>query len=313
MIKHHVKHPAYPCREVNGLVYAYLGPRERMPLLPNVPWIALPEGHVCVEGKFINECNWLQALEGDCDSAHSAYLHRTADRLRGQMRTRMNAPRFEVDVTRWGVRAAALYPAKDGATLVRTNGFTMPCIGHIPNGRTIDGKLDGFHTIYQVPVDDYTVARYDVQAEMSRPVDDSYTFGLGSRRRSRQEVGPDFRKLANRRNDYLIDREKQRSAVVWCGIDAGNHTQDACVTETMGAISDRTQEHLGVVDSHIVAVRQFLLRAVKEFQQGADPPGVAREPAQNDFSDLYFLSGTIPDGVPWKAMAGQVTTYASVS
>src|SRR5437764_14141465 len=33
MIKHHVKHRAYPCREINGLILTYMGPAEKMPLL----------------------------------------------------------------------------------------------------------------------------------------------------------------------------------------------------------------------------------------------------------------------------------------
>src|SRR5437867_9380804 len=78
MIKHHVKHTAYPCQEANGLVYTYMGPRERMPLLPDLPWITLPSDHVEVTRKMITEGNWLQTQEGNVDSTHSAFLHNRA-------------------------------------------------------------------------------------------------------------------------------------------------------------------------------------------------------------------------------------------
>src|SRR5712692_9034750 len=55
MIKHHVKHQAYPCREVNGIIWTYMGPKEKMPLLPALPWITLPADHVLAQRKMINE------------------------------------------------------------------------------------------------------------------------------------------------------------------------------------------------------------------------------------------------------------------
>src|SRR5579862_1226915 len=76
MLKHHVRHTAYPCIEANGLVMTYMGPKAKQPLLPNFEWLSLPADHVSVEGKYWNENNWLQSVEGDCDSAHIEYLHR---------------------------------------------------------------------------------------------------------------------------------------------------------------------------------------------------------------------------------------------
>lgn len=90
MIKHHIKQRAYPCHEVYGLVITYMGPREKMPLLPNFPWFTLPQENVGVAIKLYNECNWLQALEGDCDPTHSPYLHWRGDRASTNQQTRRN-------------------------------------------------------------------------------------------------------------------------------------------------------------------------------------------------------------------------------
>src|SRR4051812_38351407 len=79
MLRHTVRQTAYPCREVNGVVYPYRAPPAKMPPLPTLPCITLPAEQVCIGSKMLNECNWLQGLEGDCDSSHSAYLHRRTD------------------------------------------------------------------------------------------------------------------------------------------------------------------------------------------------------------------------------------------
>lgn len=300
MLRHHVKHKSYPCQEVNGLILTYMGPREQAPLLPAFPWLTLPRDHVCVGSKFLLECNWLQALEGDNDSIHTPYLHRRAGRGSSlENVARRNPAAVDVDVhPDWGVRATTSYRVDDEQLFVRTNTFLMPCIGNTPRGR---GEVnEAVHTIYQVPADDYTNWRYDFESYWDRPVDSSYALA------QRREVGPGFQKLMNRANDYLIDRARQKSGEIYCGVDAGNHTQDAMVTESMGRITDRTEEHLGTSDMHVVAVREFLLKAVRDFQRGEDPPGVVQDPAKNDIGNLcHMLTAVIPAGADWKALLPQ--------
>lgn len=63
-LKHKVHHTAYPCMEACGVVFTYMGPKEKKPLLPNYPWLTVPPDFVEVTTKFFNECNYLQALEG---------------------------------------------------------------------------------------------------------------------------------------------------------------------------------------------------------------------------------------------------------
>ena len=60
--KHKVHVTAYPTVELGGIVWAYLGPPERMPAPPKFAWTQVPETHRHVT-KVIQECNWLQALE----------------------------------------------------------------------------------------------------------------------------------------------------------------------------------------------------------------------------------------------------------
>jgi phthalate 4,5-dioxygenase oxygenase subunit len=73
--KHKVRLTAYPTCELGGLVWAYMGPPEKIPPLPKFAWTQAPETHRHVS-KVIQECNWLQGLEGGLDTSHAPILHR---------------------------------------------------------------------------------------------------------------------------------------------------------------------------------------------------------------------------------------------
>ncbi len=73
-LKNKVHHTAYPCKEAAGIVWSYLGPNETVPLLPNYEWMNLPPDNLYVS-KSMQDCSWLQGLEGECDSSHLSILH----------------------------------------------------------------------------------------------------------------------------------------------------------------------------------------------------------------------------------------------
>jgi hypothetical protein len=100
-----------------------------------------------------------------------------------------------------------------------------------------------------------------------------------------------FRPIANQDNDYLIDRDLQRSMGTYSGIP--QIAQDAMAQESMGAIYDRRQERLGTSDVMIIRTRRKLLDCVRAFGRGAAAPGV-------DNPELYRMrSGgvIVPAGV----------------
>src|SRR2546423_5905593 len=65
---------AYPTRERGGVVWAYMGPRQEPPQLPDLEANNLPEGEY-VASAIQRECNYLQGLEGDIDTSHFGFLH----------------------------------------------------------------------------------------------------------------------------------------------------------------------------------------------------------------------------------------------
>ena len=142
-----------------------------------------------------------------------------------------------------------------------------------------------------MPADDTHCWRYDIGFRRDRAVRDDEVH-------RRKQINPDFSKIRNARNNYLQDRQKQKT-VNFTGIDDFfNH--DACATESMGAIFDRTKEHLGVSDKAVIAVRKYLLTAVKDLQNGAEPPHLVRDVKQNWFPHIDCFAHMLPRNVPWR-------------
>ena len=76
------------------------------------------------------------------------------------------------------------------------------------------------------------------------------------------EVDANYFPLQNKANDYLIDREAQKT-VSFTGI-SGVRVQDMAVQEDQrGPLSDRSREHLGASDPGVIATRRRLLNQLK--------------------------------------------------
>jgi len=85
-----------------------------------------------------------------------------------------------------------------------------------------------------------------------------------------------FIPLANKSNDYLMDRATQKIGTNYSGIE-GIAMQDASLQESMGPIQDRTQENLCSTDNGIIMTRRLLLKAGKDNREGKPLPGLKPE------------------------------------
>jgi hypothetical protein len=74
---------------------------------------------------------------------------------------------------------------------------------------------------------------------------------------------------ANSSNNYNIDRDFQRRES-FTGI-AGVRAQDAAMTESAGAIVDRSLEHLGTSDTAIIKMRRLLTDGARDLEKGVEP------------------------------------------
>jgi nitrite reductase/ring-hydroxylating ferredoxin subunit len=275
---------AYPTHEVAGIVFAYLGPPEAKPLFPDYPFTALPKSHTYVTKSF-QECNYLQGLEGECDSAHLSFLHRA---LRGPLAQRTiftsRKPAYDYERTDFGLRLVATRVTEDDALYVRVSSFVMPVSCWVA-ARNREAHI-------HVPIDDTHSWRYDLGV-LDEPVE-----AVESRDDRTQFLDANFRKIPNLSNDYLQDREMQRFDN-FTGMK-GFLAQDSCVTESMGPRFDRSREYLGQSDAGIVAVRNTLLKAIDEVEKGGEPLHVLRDQADNVFTHIDACQVTIPQGTDWR-------------
>jgi nitrite reductase/ring-hydroxylating ferredoxin subunit len=297
--KNKLRHTAYPTHEANGVVYAYLGPRDKKPLFPNYEWTQVPLQQTYVT-KCLLECNYLQGLEGECDSSHLSFLHRAFANERNQPLYKSDtAPFYETEDTDFGVRLIATRAA-DKQHYVRFSAFVMPVYGCVPAGRPTN-ELEGFEIHTYVPADDSHCWRYDIGFRRDRAVREDEVH-------RRQQINPDYTRIRNARNNYLQDRRIQRT-INFTGIeDFLNH--DACATESMGAVFDRSKEHLGVSDKAIIAVRKFLLTTVKELQSGKEPAHLARASDHNWFPHIDCFAYMLPRDIPWRERFDYLTESA---
>jgi hypothetical protein len=75
---------------------------------------------------------------------------------------------------------------------------------------------------------------------------------------------------------------------------------DAFATEGEGPIYDRSVEHLGYTDRGIIKLRQLMLDAIKDVEEGREPLGVARGAAENQYPDLLARDDVLPRDIPWR-------------
>src|SRR5574341_1554797 len=76
--KHKVRIAAYPGVEWGGVIWIYMGPPELQPEVPQFEWGLLPQSHRVIV-RWAQECNFAQAMEGDLDTTHVSFLHKTLD------------------------------------------------------------------------------------------------------------------------------------------------------------------------------------------------------------------------------------------
>ena len=276
LFKDKVTIAAYPTWEGGGLIWAYMGPRDKQPAPPDYEWVRAPATHRFVS-KTWEDANWLQGLEGGLDTAHSSFLHNEKLGDKTLLRTRDGHPRLEVERGPYGYRYASLRDLGDDGLYVRVYQYFLPyqqqrgSVTALNGGRNKVPKAAGH---LWVPIDDYTTFVYNtvVSYDAAIPIDEDFAWSEEARfGRGKDDLLPGFKLRANKANDYNIDREKQRTET-YSGIK-GINTQDMALQEGMGPICDRTQEHLGTSDRAVIAARQLLLEACDAVERGEDPRG----------------------------------------
>ncbi|HET7764622.1 MAG TPA: aromatic ring-hydroxylating dioxygenase subunit alpha [Burkholderiales bacterium] len=275
-----IKLKSYPAIEHGDVIWIYMGPPGKKPAPPALEWtLVAPERRFI--SKRIQESNYLQAIEGGIDSSHVSFLHsgelNTDPLFKGSKANRYNLedrmPSFEVVDFEGGLLIGARRNAEGGRYYWRITPWIMPWHTIIPPRA---GHPLGAHV--WVPIDDQNCWAWSINYHPNRALTDAERKAMeGGAGIHVKYVPGTFIPLANRRNDYLIDRGMQKEGRRYSGVE-GIAMQDASLQESMGPIQDRTREHLCLTDKGIVATRSRLLRAAKANREGKPIP--ALDPAQ---------------------------------
>jgi len=305
-VQEKVKTTSYKTYENKGLVWVYMGKEESTPELPKFEVTDLEEGEFNIE--FVQrECNYLQALEGDIDTSHLGFLHvgnvepehlSDDDTMRYVVGNR--APELEVSDAPWGTMYCGIKETGDGRQYFRYANFLFPFWTQAPQG-SFESNI--FARAW-VPMDDtHTMSitlRWNKRVGFNQMKDGKDLPGIAPLALQPNTTGwlGRFRAVQGQGNDYLMDRDAQRSNRIFSGIE-NIGMQDQAVTESMGAISDHSHEHLTPTDLMIARTRRRLLRAARALaQEGSMPPGV-HDPMI--YADARSGDMVVPGHAEWTA------------
>ena len=259
-----VRQPAYPLQERYGLIFAYLGPAAKRPLLPryNLLEELAPGEHIEADdssigsgGPAIVPCNWLQHYENVMDPYHVPVLHGSFSG--GQFAEHMAlVPEVRFENAPYGVRSIQRRELGGGKVHRRVTEVVLPTIRAVANPRAEQaGSCSSLGWV--LPIDDTTFRIY-----------------CAGRVKKSGELGSGRSRFDGKSWFELTPEEHQRMP--------GDY--EAQVGQ--GAITFHSEEHLVGTDRGISLLRALLKRQVEIVAGGGDPVGVVFEGA----SDLVELA-----------------------
>jgi 5,5'-dehydrodivanillate O-demethylase len=252
-LKNEVRQTACQTEEAGGLIFAYMGPQPA-PLLPKYDLLFRED---CNRVVWASEghSNWLQRAENGYDPHHLMALHAP-----GYPQIALKRADVTMDKTWYGHRTLMVFP--DG--LQNTTHQIFP--SHLRRLGARKGDHPRHYLNLRVPLDDHSTTTFMVEAEII-------------------EKGPGTLRTRGYKKLPLMAFERIEDG--WWGIPS--HDQDRIVMESQGTIADRAREYLGTSDEGIVMFRRMIQDSIKAVQEGRDPLGIVRDPAQNTL--IHFDAG----------------------
>jgi phthalate 4,5-dioxygenase len=284
-----IRQRSYPLVEKAGVLFGWFGPEgSEPPPFPALDCFEAPATH-SFAFKGLWNCNWLQAFEVGIDPAHASYLHRFFNdasledsygkQFRGASAGDVGGERWpmtrvmrefgqpEISFTEqpYGFQLTALRKMTAELAHVRVTNAVFPQTFVIPLSETM--TITQMH----VPVDDTRNYWFAFFTSFDAPVDRATM----RNQRLAAVTLPDYIPKSGRHNQWGFNAEEQQNRT-YLGMgedDINVHDQWAC--ESMGAIQDRTREHLGTTDKVIMANRRLLLQAIDTVASGGTAHGIA--------------------------------------
>ncbi len=251
--KHKICHPSYPMEKMCGLLFIYMGPPDKKPLLPRWDVLVRTDGRRSLAVHPVLNCNWLQAMENSVDTLHTYYLHAHSMRVRGLKGGEYYyrpIDEYGWDLCEWGITKSCRYGGDRPELEIRPP-LVFPNILRIPEGST-----QALH--WRVPIDDTRTQIYVMRFD---PAKDGVAV--------EQPEDPPVERL-----DSLMTPEGEYQMNSF-------PSQDKMAWETQGIIFDRSQENLGNSDGGITMYRKLLREQIEIVERGGEPIALVRDPEKN--------------------------------
>ena len=250
--KEEVRQPWYPAEEYRGLVFVYMGPLDKKPLLPKYDILEDENAEYLAYRNYsrgeVAKCNWLQLQENAADPVHTYILHGWTPGLFEFSDVMSVRPSFDYKHSSKHVSYVRTTDLESGNKLIRTSTIFVA-------------------TARSVPPTEVTGTDPDRETERARmvgwwvPVDNENTIGF------HVELIDPTKKIFQPPHAPIIREyeETQRKPDDW----------EAQTSQR--PIARHTLEHLATSDRGVVLFRKHLDEAIATMEQGDDPPGIARD------------------------------------
>ena len=255
--KDKARQPWYPVEERYGLIFAYMGPPERKPILPLYECLEVLDEGEFVEaddssigggGPVIVPCNWLQHYENVVDPFHVPILHGS---FSGPQFTLAMAsmPNVAFEASARGVLARSTRKMDDGRTFYRVTEASLPTLRVVPNPRVAQfSRVESIGWV--LPIDDVSFRIYVA---------------------GRVKNSGDIARMRSKFNDKdwgeMSEEEHQR------------HPGDYEAQVGQGPITIHSEEHFAQSDRGVLIMRRMLQQQLDRLAEGRDPIGVSFDPA----------------------------------
>lgn len=302
--------------EHGGFVWAHLGDNERPPL-PDFQFAHVPDENRLIVAADLDS-NYTQPLEGLADSSHVGILH--SDLIASMTGTNRDisaigadqAPRLVVEPTDFGFHYAALRKIDEGAGghHVRVTAYAAPLLFFIaPGGQAFmsvpqDDTHTRFYNIFWSPEERLVDGpgrqqRLDMFGLHPEQLE---RFGMAAEHPLTGELG--------QRNHFVQDRDAMSSGSSFTGL-GGLTAEDAAMTDSMGELYDRQNEHLVPADLAVIRLRR-VLRSIAD-EDSADVAVTTPIERITAAESVIGLDDDWHDLVPHHEVVGRSTTDTEVA
>jgi phenylpropionate dioxygenase-like ring-hydroxylating dioxygenase large terminal subunit len=252
-----VRQPWYPLEERYGLLFAYMGPPDKKPVLPRYECLEKLEPGEMIEaddssigsgGGTIVPCNWLQHYENVPDAFHVPILHGAFSGV--QFVAQMGImPKVKWEYSPTGVKTISARVLEDGRVHYRVTEAALPTLRVVPNPRV--ERYVGVESLgWTLPIDDTHFRIY-----------------VAGKVRAKGELGA---------------KRSRMNGKLWADLTPEEHQQlpgDWEAQVGQGPITFHSDEHLATSDQGVVMLRRLLQRQLDAVAGGGDPLGVSFDPA----------------------------------